>query len=421
MFCLLHLAPLTALLVSSKAESTMRNIVMLAALLASVAAYDRTDASKCTKDKADIFFLLDSSDSTSQLFAKQKIFVNKVLDSLEVEYGKVHIGIATFSDSFFLNVDLTYDVSYLKMYLGHIYPMGGSTKIGSALKSLQADGFGSHRARRTATKIAIVLTDGQSSDDPIAAAKTLMAKNVKVFAVGDTYMNNQADLRMIASRPTSYYVFNLDSHDLIGSIKNAVQCVSPKTDCSVLHNINLQFLIDTPSYSQKTSLKLINFVAETSAMLKETNAEFALGVNFGVMGHQDIAPNYHTQLALKNISSFRFYKQVGMIDSFLSFLAKGRLDRNQRTLLIIFIDESAEPLKELRDKIERLKLKYRGLFSFFIITFGPSVNRHVARSMASNLSFYFHIPDVRYMEVSHEDFVKLLCGSSASYYNKNFK
>ncbi|CAI9722026.1 Hypothetical predicted protein [Octopus vulgaris] len=399
----------------------MRNIVILATLLASVAAYDRTDASKCTKDKADIFFLLDSSDSTSQLFEKQKIFVNKMLDSLEIEYGKVHIGIATFSDSFYLNLDLTFDVSYLKKFLGRLNPMGGSTKIGSALKSLLADGFRSHRARRTATKIAIVLTDGQSSDNPIAAAKALMAKNIKVFAVGDTYMNNQVDLRMIASRPTGYYVFNLNSNGLIGSIKNAVQCISPKTDCSALHNINLQFLIDTPSYSQKTSLKLINFVAETSAMLKETNAEFALGVNFGVMGQQDIAPNYHTDMALKTMSGFHFYKQVGMIDSFLRYLAKGRLDRNQRTLLIIFIDESAEPLKELRDRIERIKLKYKGLFSFFIITFGPSVNRHVARSMASNLSFYFHIPDVRYMEVSHEDFVNLLCGSSASYSNKYSK
>lgn len=180
---------------------------------------------ECTKDKADIFFLLDSSDSTSQLFAKQKIFVNQMLDTLEIEYGKVHIGIATFSDSFFLNVDLTYDVSYLKMYLDHIYPMGGSTKIGSALKSLQTDGFGSHRVRRTATKIAIVLTDGQSSDDPAAAAKTLMVKNIKVFAIGDTYMNNQINLRMIASRPTNYYVFNLNSNDLIPSIKNAVQCI----------------------------------------------------------------------------------------------------------------------------------------------------------------------------------------------------
>ncbi|CAI9722025.1 Hypothetical predicted protein [Octopus vulgaris] len=280
----------------------MRNIVILATLLASVAAYDRTDASKCTKDKADIFFLLDSSDSTSQLFEKQKIFVNKMLDSLEIEYGKVHIGIATFSDSFYLNLDLTFDVSYLKKFLGRLNPMGGSTKIGSALKSLLADGFRSHRARRTATKIAIVLTDGQSSDNPIAAAKALMAKNIKVFAVGDTYMNNQVDLRMIASRPTGYYVFNLNSNGLIGSIKNAVQCISPKTDCSALHNINLQFLIDTPSYSQKTSLKLINFVAETSAMLKETNAEFALGVNFGVMGQQDIAPNYHTDMALKTMS-----------------------------------------------------------------------------------------------------------------------
>lgn len=155
-------------------------------------------------------------------------------------------------------------------------------------------------------------------------------------------------------------------------------------------------------------------------MLKDTNAEFALGVNFGVMGEQDIAPNYHTDLTLKNINSFRFYKQVGMIDSFLKYLAKGRLDRNQRTLLIIFIDDSAEPLKDLRDRIERLKLKYRGLFSFFIITFGPSVNRHLARSMASNLSFYFHIPDVRYLDVSHEDFVKLLCGSS-SYYSNSYR
>ncbi|XP_029635349.2 matrilin-3 [Octopus sinensis] len=243
MFCLLHLSPLTALLVSSKAESTtMRNIVILATLLASVAAYDRTDASKCTKDKADIFFLLDSSDSTSQLFEKQKIFVNKTLDSLEIEYGKVHIGIATFSDSFYLNLDLTFDVSYLKKFLGRLNPMGGSTKIGSALKSLLADGFRSHRARRTATKIAIVLTDGQSSDNPIAAAKALMAKNIKVFAVGDTYMNNQVDLRMIASRPTGYYVFNLNSNALIGSIKNAVQCISPKTvTLSFVHYIWASF------------------------------------------------------------------------------------------------------------------------------------------------------------------------------------
>ena len=74
----------------------------------------------------------------------------------------------------------------------------------------------------------------------------------------------------------------------------------------------------------------------------------------------------------------------------------------------MFVDESSEPLEELKSAVDRFRSmdKYAAIF---IVAIGTAVRTDKAREIASDQSLYLHIPNVNEIENSFEDFVDILC------------
>ena len=70
-------------------------------------------------------------------------------------------------------------------------------------------------------KIGIVITDGGSDNQgkTLVEAKKARDSGIKMIAVGVGKSVNQAELEGIANKPTSQYVFNVDSFDVLHTIQ----------------------------------------------------------------------------------------------------------------------------------------------------------------------------------------------------------
>jgi len=140
--------------------------------------------------KVDILFLLDSSGSVgTSNFQKQLDFTKDLSRSLFAGSHDLRIGVLTFSSS-------VHNQFYLNRYtnaqdivraIGNIPYDAGSTRTDLALQYARTNVFTSnHGDRADAPNVAIILTDGKSSDAKLTAtqAELLLRANVKVIAVG---------------------------------------------------------------------------------------------------------------------------------------------------------------------------------------------------------------------------------------------
>ncbi|XP_066273397.1 uncharacterized protein [Branchiostoma lanceolatum] len=145
--------------------------------------YQITGSSAC-EAPLDLFLLLDGSGSVGTAnFDKVKQFAADVVNSFDVSPTATRIGVAQYSDrnSLVFNLgDKADKPSTVSAINGVAYQSGG-TKTGAALQHVR-----DNAAWRggDVPKVVIVLTDGKSGDDVAAAAQSLAADGVKVYAIG---------------------------------------------------------------------------------------------------------------------------------------------------------------------------------------------------------------------------------------------
>ena len=89
--------------------------------------------------------------------------------------------------------------------------MFGNTRTGEALSFLRANIF--NRAREGASKVVIVLTDGESQDEVKAAASKLIGDKAFLFAVGIGDTVNRQQLQDIAG--LKEYLFEIANYNAI--------------------------------------------------------------------------------------------------------------------------------------------------------------------------------------------------------------
>nr|KAG5693355.1 hypothetical protein BaRGS_017648 [Batillaria attramentaria] len=102
---------------------------------------------------------------------------------------------------------------------------GGGTNTHLALQYAASTGFAaSNGARPNAVKMAIVITDGTSSDETATLDKARRLRNmgVSVFAVGVGNID-RAELNAIASDPDSDHVFVVGNANALSGIKQSLQ------------------------------------------------------------------------------------------------------------------------------------------------------------------------------------------------------
>ncbi|XP_026114550.1 collagen alpha-6(VI) chain-like [Carassius auratus] len=174
---------------------------------------------------ADITFIVDQSSSIrSNNFQLVRDFLENTIGSLDVGEGKIKIAVVLYSDVprtdvYFNTFD---DKTDILRYISSMPYGRGKTNTGAALTFAKDKVFTKARGSRrdqNVQQVAVVITDGKSTDDAASAAAALRRSGVTVFALGikDT---EEEDLREIASYPYKKFVFNVKDFDKLNSLSN---------------------------------------------------------------------------------------------------------------------------------------------------------------------------------------------------------
>ncbi|KAL6081555.1 hypothetical protein STEG23_000576, partial [Scotinomys teguina] len=146
---------------------------------------------KSTKTYADVVFLIDTSQETSQAsFQWMQNFISRIIGMLEVGRDKYRIGLAQYGDQghteFLFNAYKTRN-EMLTHLRKHLVPRGGSRKTGRALQFLHQTFFQEAAGSRIFQGIpqyAVVFTSGKSEGEVQDAAQILRKRGVNILSVG---------------------------------------------------------------------------------------------------------------------------------------------------------------------------------------------------------------------------------------------
>ncbi|KAG7217829.1 hypothetical protein INR49_009317 [Caranx melampygus] len=185
---------------------------------------------------ADIVFLIDGSSSIGIAnFEAGKNFLRSVVSGLDIGPDKVRVGLAQYSDEAyqeFLLKDHMDRQSLLNEIDTFPYRTGG-TQTGKAIKFLVDTYFTAEagsRANQRVPQIAVIVTDGDSTDDVVGPAQILRGHGVLVFAIG-VGKANRKELQSIASRPSERFMSMINSYqDLVHSTEELLKTVCVSMD-----------------------------------------------------------------------------------------------------------------------------------------------------------------------------------------------
>ena len=164
----------------------------------------------------DVVFVIDTSSSIRTAnFQNIRQFTANITTELFHNSINPAVGVITFNNSarLYFNLQAHADLSTLLSAIENIPYHGGNTNTADALELLLTTAEnGSLGLRNDSSKIAIVITDGASTDPDATslAATTLHASNIfDVYAVGIAGAN-RVELQRIASGPEPDFVLFAD-------------------------------------------------------------------------------------------------------------------------------------------------------------------------------------------------------------------
>ncbi|XP_069392927.1 collagen alpha-6(VI) chain isoform X2 [Paralichthys olivaceus] len=243
------------------------------------------DCAKATV--ADVVFLVDGSSSIGiPNFQEGQRFIRSVAEGLDIGRDKVRVGLAQYSDEphqEFLLKDHMDKQSLLNAIDAFPYRAGG-TQTGKAINFLIDTYFteaaGSRAAQRV-PQIAVIITDGDSTDDVIEPAKRLRKHGVIVFAIGVGNANIN-ELQSIASRPTERFQFTIHSYQALAALKEVLLqtvCVSMEDRRQALAErfSDIFFLVDS-SLSQAEFQQIRNLLNRLINQLKVGESAYRFGL-----------------------------------------------------------------------------------------------------------------------------------------------
>ncbi|XP_059372839.1 collagen alpha-6(VI) chain-like [Carassius carassius] len=284
---------------------------------------------------ADIAFIVDQCENIrSEKFQLVRNFLKNTIGGLDVGEGKIKIAVVLYSDV--PRADVYFDTfdnkTDILRYISTM-PFGRvKTYTGAALKFAKEKVFTQKRGSRkdqNVQQVAVVITDGKSSDEVARAAAALRRSGVTVFALGikDT---EEEDLRAIASYPYKKFVFNVKDFDKLNSISNIlIRTLSNQiTDsfiptgsqrfalegCKQATKADIYFLLDDSGSIQNTEF------ADMKAFTKQLLEAFEIGQNhvrFGLVTFASRATTvfrvheYNTKADIENAVTSLIHKGGG--------------------------------------------------------------------------------------------------------------
>ncbi|XP_068601924.1 collagen alpha-1(XX) chain [Brachionichthys hirsutus] len=170
---------------------------------------------------ADIVLLVDGSWSIGRTnFRRVRDFLEALMTPFHIGPNRIQIGLTQYSGDprteWQLNNFTTKD--QLLDSVRNFRYKGGNTFTGQALLHVMDENMRTEAGRRLDTPFFLVLlTDGKSQDDAIAAANRLKNAGVEILAVG-VKNADEAELRQMASEPVDLNVYNVNDFPLLSKL-----------------------------------------------------------------------------------------------------------------------------------------------------------------------------------------------------------
>ncbi|KAG7456261.1 hypothetical protein MATL_G00249820 [Megalops atlanticus] len=172
---------------------------------------------------ADIVFLVDESWSMGPVnFQLVKEFITDIIKSFQdnaVGEEGIRFGVTVYNDIPRMRIALT-DYTTQEEVLRAVWDLryeGGASKTGEALDFLAESVFSSAIVRDDAPKIAILITDGRSSDLAGGPAKTVADSGISLFAVG-VRGADQSELKKLVTEPYEEHLLISADFSLLGTL-----------------------------------------------------------------------------------------------------------------------------------------------------------------------------------------------------------
>uniref|UniRef100_A0A8C4VRB3 VWFA domain-containing protein n=1 Tax=Gopherus evgoodei TaxID=1825980 RepID=A0A8C4VRB3_9SAUR len=187
---------------------------------------------ECPRGATDIALLIDGSSSIQRVdFEKMKKFLSEIMKrfrSIDTQFALMQ-----YSHRFTEHFDFSQyrESSDPDSLLKSVLQLRGVTHTASAIQKVVQELFISGRgARDEATKILIVITDGEKSEDPLSYSDAIPeAQRAGIIryaiGVGEAFSSAaaQEELQEIASKPSNEHVFRVDNFDALQSIQSQLQ------------------------------------------------------------------------------------------------------------------------------------------------------------------------------------------------------
>ncbi|XP_066271288.1 complement receptor type 1-like [Branchiostoma lanceolatum] len=183
----------------------------------------------------DLVYLLDSSGSVgSSDFQRVRDVTKNIIGQLPLRNMNTRIGLAQYSDR-------TQNVELLKDYQGkdkiierieNISPLGGGTLLGNAISDVRTVSFTEENGNRPNVPDAlVVVTDGNSADDVVAATDAARRQGIHVFAVGVGDNVDRNKVNQIAGKPERVFLAPTPAAALTSGT-NMANVLNTATECS---------------------------------------------------------------------------------------------------------------------------------------------------------------------------------------------
>ncbi|XP_078694790.1 collagen alpha-6(VI) chain-like [Branchiostoma floridae x Branchiostoma belcheri] len=254
--------------------------------------YLSIDAPRCGVEMDLVLVLDDSGSVGADNFNTLKEFVKRLTTQFDFGQGAIRLGILQYSTAVTTVVSLnSYDtLEDINTAVDDMIYKGGGTNTHLALYELVNNAFSvQNGGRPTASKVAVVITDGMSTQPITRAVQDVKAAGIIVYTMGVGTGTDQSELQQIASSPDR--VFGASNYDslltMTGSLANRF-CDDGSSVASVA----------TVDLDQDFSIQLLNV---TSASFITLRATFLNQLNF-VLGRfaNLVTVNINFQPSLSN-------------------------------------------------------------------------------------------------------------------------
>lgn len=186
--------------------------------------------SDCINRKADVAIVVDNSESIHDIVSKEqflKSFIIGIIGDSEVDTGNIRFALSVFThnihNEFYLNTYTSKED--MINHVNSVSHMFGGTDTGAAIENLVTNVFTLQNGDRVdAPNLAIIITDGRSSDSTYTVPWANVAKSMGIHLVCvGVGMHDPSELYQIASEPVNSNVFTVSAYSKLFSIDDLIE------------------------------------------------------------------------------------------------------------------------------------------------------------------------------------------------------